>query len=135
MSFWIIDLKLVFFSDKMTKKDIILLLRFVGFWCSVFWVNFNESSMGSYGIFWVFFLAVSFWMIMSIFMGFSRFVIFVEQWVLNWSFSGYVSLVANGFVLYIYTVFGWGEFRKDGKHREENRVKNSIFHCLANERK
>ena len=52
--------------------------------------------------FFFFFLAVSFWMIMSIFMGFSRFVISIEQWVLNWSFSGYVSLVANGFVLYVY---------------------------------
>ena len=36
---------------------------------------------------------------------------------------------------FTYTVFGWGEFRKDGKPREENRVENSIFHCLANERK
>ena len=34
-----------------------------------------------------------------------------------------------------YIVFGLGEFRKDGKHREENRVENSVFHCLANERK
>ena len=32
-------------------------------------------------------------------------------------------------------MFGWGEFRNDGKHREENRVENSVFHCLANERK
>ena len=33
------------------------------------------------------------------------------------------------------TLFGWGEFREDGKHREENRVKNSVFHCLAKEEK
>ena len=29
------------------------------------------------------------------------------------------------------TVFGWSENREDGKHR----VENSIFHCLAKERK
>ena len=34
-----------------------------------------------------------------------------------------------------YTVFGWSENREDGKHREENRVENSVFHCLAKERK
>ena len=34
-----------------------------------------------------------------------------------------------------YIVFGWGEFRGDGKHREENRVENSDFHCLAKEGK
>ena len=33
------------------------------------------------------------------------------------------------------TVFGWGEFRGDGKHREENRVENSVFHYLAKEGK
>ena len=36
---------------------------------------------------------------------------------------------------YFNTVFGWGEFREDGKHREENRVENSVFHCLAKEEK
>ena len=33
------------------------------------------------------------------------------------------------------TVFGWSENREDGKHREENRVENSVFYCLAKERK
>ena len=33
------------------------------------------------------------------------------------------------------TVFGWGEFREDGKHREENRMENSVFHYLAKEGK
>ena len=33
------------------------------------------------------------------------------------------------------TVFGWGEFREDGKDREENRVENSVFHYLAKEGK
>ena len=28
----------------------------------------------------------------------------------------------------IYIVFGWGEFRNDRKHKEENRVKNSVFY-------
>ena len=32
-------------------------------------------------------------------------------------------------------MFGWGENREDGKHREENRVENSVFHCLAKEGK
>ena len=32
-------------------------------------------------------------------------------------------------------MFGWSENREDGKHREENKVENSVFHCLANERK
>ena len=32
-------------------------------------------------------------------------------------------------------MFGWGENRKDGKQREENRVENSVFHCLAKEEK
>ena len=34
-----------------------------------------------------------------------------------------------------YTVFGWGENREDRKQREENRVENSVFHCLAKEGK
>ena len=29
--------------------------------------------------------------------------------------------------LWTYTVFGWGDFRGDGKHR----VKNSVFHYLG----
>ena len=33
------------------------------------------------------------------------------------------------------TVFGWGEFKGAGKHREENRMENSIFHCLEKEEK
>ena len=37
--------------------------------------------------------------------------------------------------LKLYTVFGWSENRDDGKHREENRMENSIFHCLTKERK
>ena len=32
-------------------------------------------------------------------------------------------------------MFGWGDFKEDGKLREENRVKNNIFHCLAKEGK
>ena len=36
---------------------------------------------------------------------------------------------------FLNTVFGWSENREDGKYREENRVENSIFHCLAKERK
>ena len=32
-------------------------------------------------------------------------------------------------------MFGWGENREDGKQREENRVENSVFHCLAKEGK
>ena len=32
-------------------------------------------------------------------------------------------------------MFGWGDFRKDEKLREENRVKNSVFYCLATEGK
>ena len=31
----------------------------------------------------------------------------------------------------INTVFGWVDFREDGKHREEKWVENSVFHCLA----
>ena len=33
------------------------------------------------------------------------------------------------------TLFDWSENREDGKHTEENRVENSVFHCLAKERK
>ena len=33
------------------------------------------------------------------------------------------------------TVFGWGENREDEKQREENRVENIVFHCLAKEGK
>ena len=33
------------------------------------------------------------------------------------------------------TVFGWGENREDGKQMEENRVENTVFHCLAKEGK
>ena len=29
------------------------------------------------------------------------------------------------------TMFGWVDFREDGKHREEKWVENSVFHCLA----
>ena len=29
------------------------------------------------------------------------------------------------------TMFGWRNNREDGKQREENRMKNSVFHCLA----
>jgi len=32
-------------------------------------------------------------------------------------------------------VFGWREFRNDGKHREENKVENSVFHCLTKDGK
>ena len=32
-------------------------------------------------------------------------------------------------------MFDWGDFKEDGKLREENRVKNNIFHCLAKEGK
>ena len=32
-------------------------------------------------------------------------------------------------------MFGWGEFREDGKHKEENKVENSVFHSLAKEGK
>ena len=32
-------------------------------------------------------------------------------------------------------MFGWGENREEGKHREENRIENSVFHCLAKEGK
>ena len=32
-------------------------------------------------------------------------------------------------------MFGWGENREDGKHRKENRIENSVFHCLAKEGK
>ena len=32
-------------------------------------------------------------------------------------------------------LFVWGENREDGKYREENKVKNSIFYCLAKEGK
>ena len=32
---------------------------------------------------------------------------------------------------HMYTVFGWVDFREDGKHREEKWVENSVFHCLA----
>ena len=32
-----------------------------------------------------------------------------------------------------YTVFSWGEFSGMKKHREENRVEISVFHCLAKE--
>ena len=28
-------------------------------------------------------------------------------------------------------MFGWVDFREDGKHREEKWVENSVFHCLA----
>ena len=37
--------------------------------------------------------------------------------------------------MFPYFVFGWGEFREDGKHREKNKAENSIFHCLAKEGK
>ena len=33
--------------------------------------------------------------------------------------------------LWTYTVFGCGDFRGDGKHRVENWVENSVFHCLG----
>ena len=32
-------------------------------------------------------------------------------------------------------MFGWGENRENGKQKEENRVENSIFQCLAKEGK
>ena len=35
--------------------------------------------------------------------------------------------------IYTYTVFGWGENREDEKQRGENRVENSVFHCLEKE--
>jgi len=34
-------------------------------------------------------------------------------------------------VIFLYTVFGWGEFRGDGKHRKENVEENNVFHRLA----
>ena len=37
--------------------------------------------------------------------------------------------------LWTYTVFGCGDFRGDGKHRVENWVENSVFHCFGKERK
>ena len=46
--------------------------------------------------------------------------------------------VNNGYTYQIAlpgTMFGWGENREDGKQRKENRVENSIFHCLAKEGK
>ena len=35
----------------------------------------------------------------------------------------------------LYTVFGWGDFREDGKHTEEKWVENNVFHCLVKEGK
>ena len=32
-------------------------------------------------------------------------------------------------------MFGWGENRENGKQKEENRVENSVFQCLAKEGK
>ena len=32
-------------------------------------------------------------------------------------------------------VFSWGENRENGKQREENRVENTVFHCLVGEGK
>ena len=49
----------------------------------------------------------------------------------------HVSPCAKGYAKYYslkrysYTLFGWGDFREDGKLREENRVENNVFHCLA----
>ena len=37
--------------------------------------------------------------------------------------------------LFLYTVFGWGGFGEDEKHREEKWVENSVFHCLAKDGK
>ena len=44
-------------------------------------------------------------------------------------------MLAGLFSLDFYTVFGWSEFREDGKLREENRMENCVFHCLAKEGK
>ena len=33
------------------------------------------------------------------------------------------------------TVFGWVEYREDGKYKRENGVENSVFHCLGMGRK
>ena len=38
----------------------------------------------------------------------------------------------NPRIIRLYTVFGWGKFREDGKHRKENAKENSVFHFLAN---
>ena len=35
----------------------------------------------------------------------------------------------------LYTVFGWGDNKEDGKQMEEIRVENSVFYCLAKEGK
>ena len=38
-------------------------------------------------------------------------------------------------LFFLKVVLGWGENRKDGKQREENRMKNVVFHCLVGEGK
>ena len=35
----------------------------------------------------------------------------------------------------IYTMFGWRDYREDGKQWVENGVENSVFHCLGSEGK
>ena len=50
------------------------------------------------------------------------------RWVISHQIHSLPTFLSN-------TVFGWGEFREDGKHRKENSVKNSVFHCLAKEGK
>ena len=32
-------------------------------------------------------------------------------------------------------VFGWGENMDDGKYEKENKMENTVFHCLVEERK
>ena len=50
----------------------------------------------------------------------------------------YLLYINNGYTYQISLLsimFGWGENMEDGKQREENRVENSVFHCLAKEGK
>ena len=34
---------------------------------------------------------------------------------------------------YVYTMFGWRDYREDGKQWVENGVENSVFHCFGSE--
>ena len=52
-----------------------------------------------------------------------------RQWV-YWLMVAAGSVISSSFIK---AVFGWGENREDGKWREENRVENTVFHCLVGE--
>ena len=54
-----------------------------------------------------------------------------QQWVC-WLTVATSSVISSSFTK---AVFGWGENREDGKQREENRVENTVFHCLVGEGK